>query len=364
MAQSRAQVLPAEQMLEGERATARLVGSIMSRRALLQRGAVGAAALSGAGLFSTLAAEAARAQESSGPGVLAEPSNVTPALQIFQIATIAEQLAVTLYENAVANAGALGLGAVDLAIIKAAGIEEQIHHDFFTAVVGLLSHSAPPTTIGPTTFSFPFGQKTFSDLTTFIATQQALEGVFDSAFLAAIRELSHQGQHRAAQIAGQVACIESEHRTLGRDIATRNGISSLPNLAAGLLSKTDVFNPPPSPPIAATMPTMPPDDWAFAPVFIEAVADAPALVKAGGFLSPMSGNSYTYQHIDFTSGTYSDVYANVYFREPTINLGSSPPASAHGSSPPASAHGSSPPASAHGSSRARPRHSLRADRRP
>lgn len=327
MVQSSVKVLPVAQLQEGERATARLVGSIMSRRTLLQRGAVGAAALSGAGLFSGLAAEAARAQGSSGPGVLAEPSNITPALQIFQIATIAEQLAVTLYENAVANADALGLGDVDLAIIKAAGIEEQIHHDFFTAVVGLLSNSAPPMTIGPTTFSFPFGGKTFSDLTTFIATQQALEGVFDSAFLAAIRELSHQGQHRAAQIAGQVACIESEHRTLGRDIATRHGIRSLPNLAAGLLSKTDVFNPPPSPPIASTVSTMPPDDWAFAPVFIESVADAPALVKAGGFLSPTSGNSFSYQHIDFSSGTYNDVYGNIFFREPTINLGSSPPAS-------------------------------------
>lgn len=327
MAHSSAQGLTVEQMQQGERAAARLVGSIMSRRTLLQRGALSAAALSGAGLFSGLAAETARAEGSGGLGVLAEPPDVTPALQIFQIATIAEQLAVTLYETAVANAGALGLGEVDLAIIKAAGIEEQIHHDFFTTVVGLLSNSPPPRTIGPTTFSFPFGQKTFSDLSTFIATQQALEGVFDSAFLAAIRELSHQGQHRAAQIAGQIACIESEHRTLGRDIAIRHGISSLPNLAAGLLSKTDVFNPPPSPPIASTVPTMPPDDWAFAPVFIETVADAPGLIKAGGFLSPMAGNSFTYQHIDFTSATYNDVYANIFFREPTINLGSSPPAS-------------------------------------
>jgi hypothetical protein len=319
---------PVWQAHDGEQASTRLLESIMSRRTMLRRGAAGAAALSGAGLLSGLAAEAARADTagSTGSGVLAEPTDVTPALQIFQIATIAEQLAVTLYENAVANAGALGLADVDLAVIKAAGIEEQIHHDFFTAVVGLLSNSAPPTTIGPTTFSFPFAKKTFSDLTTFIATQQALEGVFDSAFLAAIRELSHQGQHRAAQIAGQVACIESEHRALGRDIATRHGIRTLPNPVKRLLSKTDVFNPPPSHPVPDPVPTRPPDDWAFAPVFIETVADAPALVQAAGFLSPVSGNSYSYQHIDFTSRSYGEVYENIFFREPTINLGSSPPA--------------------------------------
>jgi len=296
----------------------RLLG-LATRRSLLTRGAAGGAAIAAGGLFSGLLAPGAMAQGGSrGSGVLAEPREQTPPLEIFQIAAIAEQLAVTFYSNGVANAGALGLDGVDLAIIKAAGIEEQIHQQFFTAVIGLLTGEDAPATVGPTTFSFPF-PNTFTDLTTFIATQQALEGVFDSAFLAAIRELSRQGQPRAAQIAGQVAVIESEHRALGRAIAARNGIAALPNPAGALIEGR--FNPRPSNPEPNPVPTTPPNNWAFAPVFLESVGDAPALVQRAGFLSPTRRNRFSYRPIDFTSATYESVFENIFFREPTINLG-------------------------------------------
>ena len=283
----------------------RLLG-MATRRSLLTRVAAGGAAIAGAGLFS---------------GLLAEPREQTAPLEIFQIATIAEQLAVTFYSNGVANAEALGLDGVDLAIIKAAGIEEQIHQQFFTAVIGLLTGEAAPTTVGPTEFSFPF-PNTFTDLTTFIATQQALEGVFDSAFLAAIRELSRQGLPRVAQIAGQVAAIESEHRALGRAIAARKGITALPNPVGALVEGR--LNPRPSNPEPDPVPTTPPNNWVFAPVFLESVGDAPALVQQAGFLSPVDGNRFAYSPIDFTSPVYAEVFENIFFREPTINLGVAP----------------------------------------
>jgi hypothetical protein len=242
-------------------------------------------------------------------------------VEIFRIAAIAEQLAVTFYSNGVRNASNLGLDDFDLKIIKAAGIEEQIHQQFFTAVIGLLTGRKAPRTVGPTRFSFPF-PNTFSDLTTFIATQQALEGVFDSAFLAAIRELSRQGQHRAAQIAGQVATIESEHRALGRAIAARHGIKTLPNPLPGMFRLTELeFFKFPDNREGTTVPTVPPDNWAFAPVFLESVGDAPGIVQKAGFLSPRRGNSFEYDPIDFRSSTYREVFANVFFREPLINLG-------------------------------------------
>lgn len=287
---------------------------------MLDRGAAGGLALTSAGLLSGLVAEAASARGGKR-GPLPEPNELTRPVEIFRIAAIAEQLAVTFYPNGVANASALGLDDFDLQIIKAAGIEEQIHQKFFTAVIALLTNGKAPRTVGPTTFSFPF-PNTFTNLATFIATQQALEGVFDSAFLAAIRELSRQGQHRAAQIAGQVATIESEHRALGRAIAARHGIKTLPNPLAGMfrLSEPDFFK------FSdnfegKTVPTMPPNNWGFAPVFLESVGDAPGIVKKAGFLSPKKGNSYEYDPIDFNSSAYREVFENVFFREPLINLG-------------------------------------------
>jgi hypothetical protein len=81
--------------------------------------------------------------------------------------------------------------------------------------------------------------------------------VFDSAFLAAIRELSRQGLPRAAQIAGQVAVIEAEHRALGRAIAARKGIATLPNPVGALIEGR--LNPRPSNPEPNPVPTTPPN---------------------------------------------------------------------------------------------------------
>ncbi|WP_376794843.1 ferritin-like domain-containing protein [Thermogemmatispora sp.] len=174
--------------------------------------------------------------------------------QILSIARTAEQLAVTFYSNGIANAEALGLSAEDLTYLKAALVEEQIHQQFFTANGGQSLAEV---------FSFPKGAQTFNDLKTFIETQQQLEGVFDSAFLAAIKEFAAMGRPDLAQVAGQIACIEAEHRALGRVIG-------------GL---------------------RPADNWAFTPVLIARVADAPQVVQDAGYLSPTDGNSYRYHEV-------------------------------------------------------------------
>lgn len=217
-----------------------------SRRSLLGGAAVATLMAAGAGLL-------------AAPAVGAASGNQQAIVDILTVARTAEQLAVTFYSNGVANAKKLKIRKEELEYLKAALIEEQIHQLFFAANGGQSLAD---------TFSFPKGAQTFEDLQVFIDTQQQLEGVFDSAFLAAVKEFSMLGEHRLAQIAAQVACIESEHRALGRDIAGR----------------------------------VPADNWAYAPVLIAKVADAPAAVKAAGYLDPRPGNTYKYQQVGIDDG--------------------------------------------------------------
>jgi len=237
-----------------------------SRRTLL-RGAAGAAglAVAGAGILSVQPAYAKVLRPNDWTSVQQNTTQYRTSQQtadsivsILTVARTAEQLAVTFYTNGIANADKLGITGDNLAYLKAALVEEQIHQQFFTANGG--------TSLADT-FSFPQGPQTFTDLKTFIATQQQLEGVFDSAFLAAIMEFAQLGRPDLAQIAGQIATVESEHRALGRVIG-------------GLV---------------------PADNWAFTPVLVTSVGAAPALVQKAGYLSPTSGNSYMYQQVD-TSG--------------------------------------------------------------
>lgn len=220
-----------------------------SRRNLIKGAVVGAVGATG-----IAAAGFALSPHASGAAHAAAATNsecITPIADIFTIARTAERLAVTFYTNGLNNADRLGISGADKQYIRAALIEEQIHEYFFASAGGKFLASD---------FSFPHGAETFEDLSIFIATQQQLEGVFDSAFLAAVKEFGLQGRPDLSQVAAQIACIESEHRALGRAIG-------------GLI---------------------PADNWAFAPVLVEKVGDAPALVKSAGYLSPVKGNSYQY----------------------------------------------------------------------
>ncbi len=228
----------------------RLAGALASpasRRYFLRTAGVVGLAAAGAGLFGAPTAAAA--------------DNAAAVKAILTVARTAEQLAITFYRTGLEHADELELRRVDRMNLRAALIEEQLHQQFFTAGGGASLAD---------TFSFPQGADTFTDLETFINTQQQLEGVFDSAFLAAVKEFSILGEHRLAQIAAQIACIESEHRALGREILGRR--------------RNEDF--------------MPADNWAYAPVLVKKVADAPQLVKDAGYLSPTGENSYQYRPVN------------------------------------------------------------------
>lgn len=182
-----------------------------------------------------------------------KPAVDTPAT-ILTVARTAEQLAVTFYSNGIANASQLGVSGNNLNDLKSFLVEEQIHQQFFAANGG--SSLAE-------TFSFPHGAQTFTDLNTFIATQQQLEGVFDSAFLAAVLEFAQMGRPDLAQLSAQIAMVEEAHRVLGRRLGSLN----------------------------------PSENEVFAPALLATVGDAPALVQKAGYLSPTSGNSYTYHEV-------------------------------------------------------------------
>ena len=219
-----------------------------SRRSLLKGAVVSAAGAAG------VAAVAGALIPAGSAFAATATSCVTPIPQILTIARTAERLAVTFYSHGLKYADKLGLSWDDQVYLKAALVEEQIHELFFASAGGQVLTS---------TFSFPNGEETFWDLSKFIATQQQLEGVFDSAFLAAVKEFGEQSRPDLSQIAAQIACIEAEHRALGRIIG---GLS-------------------------------PADNWAFTPVLIASVGDAPALVTKAGYLSPTKDNSYTYQQV-------------------------------------------------------------------
>lgn len=211
---------------------------------------------------------------------------------ILNVAATAETLAVTFYTNGINNAASLGLAGNDLDEIKAAMLEEEIHLEFFLANGGVPAAQ---------TFSFPDGAATFTNLSNFISTQQQLEGVFDSAFIAAAYEFGQLARPDLTRYACMIAMIESEHRALGRDIARSNNVS---------LSSA----------MAGTSTTDPADNWAFAPQTIPSVGAAPGIVQAAGYLSPSGTNSFTYAKPDVTSATYAAVYAEIMFKAPSIAM--------------------------------------------
>ncbi len=232
---------------------------VTSRRNLLKGAVAGAVGVTGL----AVAGAALGHQRASASTATVNKKCITPIADILTIARTAERLAVTFYSHGLQNADKLGLRAYEREYLRAALIEEQIHELYFAKAGGKYLAS---------TFSFPQGPATFEHLKLFIATQQQLEGVFDSAFLAGVKEFALQQRPDLAQVSAQIACIEAEHRALGRAIG-------------GMI---------------------PADNWAFTPVLIGKVGDAPALVAKAGYLSPKNGNSYTYKQVsvDFSSVVY------------------------------------------------------------
>jgi hypothetical protein len=226
-----------------------------SRRSMLRGALLGAAGVTGvaaasAGVLSVLprgvtAAHAAAAIKAS--------SSCTDSVQtILNVATTAEQLAVTFYTNGIKDAQKLGIKGVNLNYLTNAVVEEQLHENLLLASGGVTLTS---------TFSFPYGEDTFDYLDKFVNTLDQLETAFESAYIAAIKELADQNQSALAELAGQIVTIEAEHRVIGRSI--------LPTI-------------------------MYPNNRAFTPVYVKSVGDAVNVLASEGYLSPKDGNSYTY----------------------------------------------------------------------
>lgn len=246
-----------------ENALTSLLEKVSSRRTFVQGAAVAGAAVAGAGVL--------------GSRTFAQSTAADTPTQIFSIARTAERLAITFYTNGINNAAALGISGDDLTSLKAVALEEQIHEIFFG------NNGGTPLT---STFSFPSGAKTFMDLNTFLMTQQQLEGAFDSAFIAAAEEFAQMGMPDLTRISCQIAMIESEHRAFGRAVG-----------ADHMLSGYD-----------------PADNNTYAPKTVPTVGAAPAVLAAAGYLSPVAGNTYTYQEISFTDPAYNSVYSSIDFK--------------------------------------------------
>lgn len=232
-----------------------MVNAQHARRNVLKGAVAGLASLSALGTNALV-----------GPGAVFAHGSRTKIQHILDIAVTTEQLAVTTYSNGLANAAALGLTGDNLVYVQAALAEEQIHELFFESL------GAKPLT---STFSYPHGATTFTNLPDFIDTQQILEGTLESTLLAGVIEFSSFGRHRLAQILAQIACIEAEHRVLGRVIF---GIQ-------------------------------PANNWVYAPVLVKKVADIPGVLKTAGYLHPTANNTYSYVQV-------STDYPDIEYRTP------------------------------------------------
>ena len=190
-------------------------------------------------------------------GALSTGASEDTANQIFQAAVIAEDLATTFYYNgltgpviedpALAGPGGTatsGTGNVPNVDYLRAALSQELEHANLLRAVGNLGsgYSSDPFQ----TFYFP--SATFSNISSFIATLEALENAFIGAYLNAIREFAslasrstergvpdgpYGGPYSAAQleyfaeVAASIMGVEAEHRVLGQVILNANQPNNL-----------------------------------------------------------------------------------------------------------------------------------------
>ncbi len=186
--------------------------------------------------------------------------------KILNIAITAEELAVVFYSHALNHADQLGFSQNGRLDVKAA-LFEELAHQIFLAKQGAkaLTH----------TFSFPDGQDTFTNFDKFFKVQQQLEAAFIAAYLAAGKELTNLRRPDLVQVAAQIGGVEAEHRAMGRGIAGK----------------------------------WPANNRVFETALLKAVGDAPTFLKNSGYLSPVYGNSFTFQGVNMD---YTNLYGRSY----------------------------------------------------
>ncbi|MBV9258060.1 MAG: ferritin-like domain-containing protein [Ktedonobacteraceae bacterium] len=223
-----------------------------SRRSMMKGTVVGVTSLAAAGGVVGAGVFLAQRQQEGSAQAAASVPNAQAIQNILNIAATAETLAVVFYTEVLEHEYDLDLRPGTRLNIHAALIEEQLHLQF------LNKHGARALT---QKFSFPHGRRTFEDLGLFLKTQQQLESAFVAAYLAAVKEFAQAGRPDLAQIAGQIGAIEAEHRVIGRVIGAQ----------------------------------FPANNEAFAPLLLNAVAEAPAFLKGAGYLNPVYGNAFSFR---------------------------------------------------------------------
>lgn len=175
----------------------------LSRRRFVQLAAL---ALGGMALPPYLAAAAQPASMVNG----AACAETAP--QIMNMAATAEALMVTLYYQA---------------ITTTAGFFDRLSGDFQTCLRAALAqewaHYQQLQTLGgsspESTFYFLPDQFGFNGFSHFVLTMDALETTGIALYLAAARRFAELEQPQLAELAGQLAGAEAEHRVLGREMS-------------------------------------------------------------------------------------------------------------------------------------------------
>jgi len=191
---------------------------------------------------------------------------------IINVALVAEQLAVTFQTNALLNAATIGLKPDEVTTIQAVLATEALHIRYLQA------YGAAPAygTQQFTQFSFPAG--TFSSRKGYANTAIFLETAFVTAYMAAVRDFAADARADLAGLAYQIGAVEAEHRALSRSVGGYAPYS----------------------------------DLTFELNLIPNVATAATVLGGGGFLSPASGNTYTYT--DFVGNSLTTNAINAYAR--------------------------------------------------
>jgi Ferritin-like domain len=194
-----------------------------------------------------------------GMPTMAAASGTDTAQQIFTAALLAEDLATTFYYAGLTTdaiiqdpnlAGAGGSatnvqagGAVDdVGYIRAALSEEIMHADLLRSLIGGASAAGDPVQ----TFFFP--TDTFTSLTGWVGTLEALENAFIGAYMTAVQEFAMMVGNVApftatqmdsmghaytpaqlvnfGKVCSSILGVESEHRALGRALGSGNVIAN------------------------------------------------------------------------------------------------------------------------------------------
>lgn len=235
-----------------------LYNKIVNRRSFVTGIGMASLGVAAVGLSGCGSSMTAMAQTSSSS------SSADTAQQIFTAALIAEDLATTMYYNALiggviqdpnlagsggtATSVTAGGSVANVGYLRGALAEEISHATLLRSVLNISASTSDPVQ----TFYFPTG--TFDNLTNFFPVLIALETAFIAAYMTAVQEfslmignvspytssqVSASGQAYTAtqlasfaKISAAILGVEAEHRTLARAIPpppTFNGVSILPS---------------------------------------------------------------------------------------------------------------------------------------